>query len=132
MILIPTTLYAKNTDFEKANFDRIHIISWNPHQQLFFQESLNDDARNLPPDEMLVVTEDITLYKNTPVKTANANSIVISSETYPAIGCYTDYQMDTTVMPTTNAHCYAECDFVVDEPSDEPSDEPTPNEQANS
>ena len=103
--MTPTILYTKNTDFEKANFDKIQIMPWNPQQQLFFQESLNGgaDGRTLPIDELLVVTEDITFYRNVAVKTTNANTIVISSETYPAIGYYTDYQIDTLVKPSDNA-----------------------------
>ncbi len=83
----------------KANFDRIAIWLSNPTQQMWF--GMNGEW--LSPDEPLVATEEISCGHNVSVKATSANAIVLSSETYPAIGYYTDYQLDTLVKPSDNA-----------------------------
>jgi hypothetical protein len=99
VILIPAT-----NNEGKANFDRISINLFNPQQQLWFGKLENNEIKWLSPDEPLVVTEEVAFGGLTAVKTTNANTIVISSDTYPAIGYYTDYQMDTLVKPSVNAY----------------------------
>ena len=49
------------------------------------------------------MNEEITFGLTTAVRTTNKTAIVLSSETYPAIGYYTDYQLDTLVKPSDNA-----------------------------
>lgn len=89
----------------EANFNRIVLTLWNPNQQILFgyQENSSTPVVYLSPDEPLIVNEEIAFGNTTYVKTANKNSIVLSSETYPAIGYYTDYQLDTLVKPSDNA-----------------------------
>lgn len=94
----PTILFSA-ADGE-ANFNRISITLWNPNQQIWFHR---EDGVALSPDEPLIVNEEITFGKTQNVRTANKNSIVLSTETYPAIGYYTDYQIDTLIKPSDNA-----------------------------
>lgn len=49
----------------------------------------------------------------------------LSSYTYPAVGYWTDYSLDTVIRPSENAHCYAEQEMSDPEP--EPDPEPTPD-----
>lgn len=51
-------------------------------------------------DEPLIVTEETEFGTNTYVRTTG---YVLSTDTYPAIGYYTDYQMDTLIKPSSNA-----------------------------
>lgn len=95
VVLIPTAATA-----DRANFNRISLTLWNPNQQIWFHR---EDGVPLSPDEPLIVNEEIAFGDTVYVRTANKNSIVLSSETYPAIGYYTDYQMDTLVNPSDNA-----------------------------
>ena len=45
----------------------------------------------------------------------------LSSETYPSIGYWTDYSLETVIRPSENARCYAEQEVTDPEP------EPTPD-----
>ena len=65
--------------------------------------SENGHTTYIPQDEPLIVNEEVAFGLKTAVRTSNKSTIVLSSETYPAIGCYTDYQMDTLIRPSPNA-----------------------------
>jgi hypothetical protein len=81
-----------------ANMDRIAFTTSNPMQKMWFFNTTED--RYLEPNEQIIVSEEITFYTNYPIRGKNP---VIESETYPAIGYYTDYQLDTLVNPSDNA-----------------------------
>lgn len=100
--LVPVHLYLGTGDVGKANFDSLYIISWNPQQQLWFSNSENGGAvpRQLSPDELLVVTEDVALFTLVTYRQTGAEW---GTREYPSIGYYTDYQMDTLIRPTQNA-----------------------------
>lgn len=83
----------------EANFDRIILTLWNPNRQIWF----GANGEWLSPDEPLIVNEEVAFGLTTAVRTSGKSTIVLSSETYPAIGYYTDYQMDTLIKPSTNA-----------------------------
>ena len=102
---IPTILFDDLTYGGEANFNRIQIRLWDPNQKIWFGTQLNSGGKAnwLSPDEPLIVNEEIAFGNIVNVKTSKPNSIVLSSETYPAIGYYTDYQMDTLVKPSDNA-----------------------------
>lgn len=85
----------------QANFDRIQIILLNPAKQLFFGKTQADNSiRWFSPDELLVVSEEIQFGT---LNTVRMSGYVLSTDTYPAIGYYTDYQLDTLVKPSDNA-----------------------------
>lgn len=84
-----------------ANFDRMQIILQNPNQQLFFGKTQADNSvRWFSSDEPLIVTEETEVGTNTQVRQTGYE---LSTDTYPAIGYYTDYQLDTLVKPSDNA-----------------------------
>jgi hypothetical protein len=69
-----------------------------PYQPRIFFKGV--DYHVLLPDEDIVVTEGNYFYVGQSYK---ANTIEKSIEIYPSIGSYTDYQLDTTIRPSTNA-----------------------------
>lgn len=89
------TVWAKHSG--SANIDRIVFTTSNPRQQIWFFNQTEE--RHLEPDEPIIVTEEIT-FKG--LKVIKGKNPVLSSETYPAIGYYTDYQLDTLVKPSDN------------------------------
>lgn len=106
-----------------ASFNDIRIGKWNPVQQIWFKLDQNDW---LPQDEVLSVYQDCVFYIIAAFKSKSANGATISSYTYPAVGYWTDYSLDTVIRPSENAHCYAEQE--VTDPEPEPDPEPTPGE----
>lgn len=102
-------LVAQNS-LSNTNFDRIYFAPWNPMQQIFFGK--DESGEFLPVDEPIVASSEISVLGPETVKTSNANTIVLSTETYPAVGYYTDYSMNTIINPSQNAACYAEYDIV--------------------
>ena len=71
------------------------------------------------------MTEEITFKENTYIRGKNP---VLSSDTYPAVGYWTDYSLDTVIRPSENAHCYAEQEVTDPEPDPEPEPTPDPEE----
>lgn len=57
----------------------------------------------MPQDEKIITTAaTLSIYTSRTIRTTTAGP-TISSFTYPAIGYYTDYQLDTTIRPSDNA-----------------------------
>ena len=106
-----------------ANIDTILFTTANPFQKIWFQNSTEE--RILEPDEPIIVTEEITFKENTYIRGKNP---VLSSDTYPAVGYWTDYSLDTVIRPSENAHCYAEQEVTDPEPDPEPEPTPDPEE----
>lgn len=90
------TKWAKHSG--SANIDTIVFTTSNPRQQIWFFNQTEE--RSLEPDEPIIVTEEITFKGLEAIK---GKSPVLSSETYPAVGYYTDYQMNTLIKPSDNA-----------------------------
>ena len=78
----------------------------------------------MPKDELIVVTGPVSLGKTQAYKSNGVATL--SSYTYPAIGYYTDYSLDTVIRPSENAHCYAEQEVSDPEPEPTPDPEPEP------
>lgn len=92
-----------------ANFDSIFMQKVaGVGQTLTFR--FNDSS--LPSDATLSVFQDCVFTKNQSVKTSNKNTVVISSDTYPAVGYYVNYQADTLVKPSPNANAFSEIDIL--------------------
>lgn len=103
-----------------VNIDRIVIIKHNPTQQLFF---IDKNGTVMPTDAQISVLSACDLIQSATVKRTGS---VLSSYTYPAIGYWTDYSLDTIIKPSTNAACYAERD--IQEPTPDPDPTPDPEE----
>lgn len=88
-----------------ANFSDIRIMKTNTARPLYFMPKKGDA---LPPDAILSVYQDCVFYNQQHVKTTNKNTVVLSSDTYPAVGYYVDYQTDTLIKPSTNADAFSE------------------------
>lgn len=105
-VMTDLVLSAKNVDPSSlANFNDIRIFKRNTTQPIWFKLGQDDW---LPQDAILSVYQDCVFYIIQHVKTSNKNTVVISSETYPAYGYYVDYQADTLIKPSTNADAYSE------------------------
>lgn len=113
VILIPKTSQTA----ANINITRITLMPWNTEQPVYFSTE-NDGGGILPKDEPIVVTGPVVFGRTFQYK---GNSATLSSYTYPAIGYYTDYALDTVIRPSENAHCYAEQEVTDPEP------EPTPD-----
>ena len=94
---VPKSLVLHGSSDGKANFKTIRLSPWNPSKQIWFEDA---DSKIIPSDEPIVVSSEISAGISVGMK---ANTITLSSETYPAVGYYTDYQMDTLVNPSVNA-----------------------------
>lgn len=117
-----TTMFS-NQNPSPANFDRILIAGGAyPDNALYFYNS--STGTYLQPDEPVIVSSELSIGINTTVR---RTGYVLSSETYPSVGYYTDYQMDTLIKPSTNAACYAEYDIAEPTP-EEPEEEPPAEE----
>ena len=87
------------------NVRRITLAPWNTEWPVQFMAGQSDaDLSALPKDEPIVVTGLVSLVKTTQVKQGST----LSSYTYPAVGYWTDYSLETVIRPSENAHCYAE------------------------
>ena len=107
-----------NTDFSLTNLDRIVYIPQNPAKQLWFY---NANGR-MNDDELISVYTSCDVGRNVAVKKTGS----LSSFTYPAVGYWTDYSLDTVIRPSENAHCYAEQEVADPEPEPTPDPEPEP------
>lgn len=93
----PKSLVLHGSSDGKANFKTIRLAPWNPSKQIWFEDA---DSKIIPSDEPIVVSSEISAGISIGMK---AGTVTLSSETYPAVGYYTDYQMDTLVNPSVNA-----------------------------
>ena len=102
-----------NTDYQLANLDRVVYVPRNPSKQLWFydENGLMDD------DDLISAYEPCDIGRTVTVKRSGS----LSSYTYPAVGYWTDYSLETVIRPSENAHCYAEQEVTGPEP------EPTPD-----
>lgn len=65
-----------------------------------FFKNTSGSTTLMNPDEDIVITEGNNFRRQIQFK---ANTIETSTTTYPAVGEYTDYQLDTTIKPSVNA-----------------------------
>lgn len=65
-----------------------------------FLKYVDDEPIVMGPDEDIIVAEGNYFYVSWSIK---ASAIETTTTTYPAVGYYTDYQMDTTIKPSFNA-----------------------------
>lgn len=72
----------------------------------------------LPKDEPIVVTGPVSIVQTVGVRQGST----LSSYTYPAVGYWTDYSLDTVIRPSENAHCYAEQEVTDPEPTPDPEE----------
>lgn len=105
---IVTILSPYNTDGSKINFSRIYIQPWNPVQQVFFQHA---DGSQFAPDELIIATEDAVIGKTEAYKTSHGGTATLSSTPYPAVGYYTNYQVDTLIKPAQSTSPYATIEY---------------------
>ena len=107
-ILTPTPQTQAN-----INVDRIMLKPWITEQPVLFGAS----GVILPKDKPIVVTGPVSITQLVGVRQGST----LSSYTYPAVGYWTDYSLDTVIRPSENAHCFAEQEVTAPEP------EPTPD-----
>ncbi len=101
---LDTRLVVYGSDIGKVNFETISITPWNPQKQIRFY-----DANSLIPDDKLIVaTEDAIIGKTISIK---GRTYTLSSYTYPAVGYYTNYQVDTLINPAQNTSPYATIEY---------------------
>ena len=113
IILYPTPQTEAN-----INVRRIGLAPWNTEWPVQFYSSENNNVFVvLPKDEPIVVTGPVSIVQNVGVRQGST----LSSYTYPAVGYWTDYSLETVIRPSENAHCYAEQEVTDPEP------EPTPD-----
>lgn len=86
-----------------ANFQTI-ILEPSNQQQIRFRDRAGTP---LSPDTLLTVSAET----NAGVTISYRSGATLSSITYPSVGYWTDYSYDTTIMPTTDAHPFAERDI---------------------
>ena len=109
-----------NAGYSLTNLDRIAYVPKNPSKQLWFYNAngiMNDD-------ELISVYTSCDIGRTVTVKKTGS----LSSFTYPAVGYWTDYSLDTVIRPSENAHCYAEQEVSDPTPDPEPEPEPTPEQ----
>ena len=114
---VMTMLYVSSSDLSNANFEQIRLAPWNKNKPIWFIS--NNTV--LPEDALIVITAPTQVYKNGYIRRNGTTATF----TYPAIGYYTDYSLDTVIRPSENAHCYAEQE--VSDPTPDPEPEPTPD-----
>lgn len=91
-----TRWVVQASGLSNTNFDNIAFTPWNPQRQIWFQ---NHDEEWLSPDTLISASAEISVGQTTRYKTGSK----LSSTTYPSVGYWTDYQMDTLVNPSVNA-----------------------------
>lgn len=96
---------------DNINIKRITITKWNTARPLWFSTQ-SDGSGILPEDELIVATGPVSIVRIVQAK----RNATLSSYTYPAVGYYTDYALDTVIRPSENAHCYAEQELTDPEP----------------
>ena len=116
---ITVFLYVNGNDLSNANFQNVALRPWNSNRPVYF---LDNNGIVIPEDEPIIATGQVRVCKNDYVGRTGSQ---ISSFTYPAIGYYTDYSLDTVIRPSDNAHCYAEQEVA--DPTPDPEPEPTPD-----
>lgn len=113
------------SDLSSANFTYIYLYPaanrYNYNRIYFIDSAYNI----IPQDELITVSSEISVGITRTYRLKSPSSIVYGWRTYPAVGYYTDYSLDTVIKPSTNAACYAEAD--IQEPTPEPDPEPTPD-----
>lgn len=111
---LPTYLMPHASQADNINIKRIDVRKWITNKPVWFMDKNN---KILPSDEPIVVTGPVSI-----LRTVNSKrNATLSSFTYPAVGYWTDYSLDTVIRPSENAHCYAEQEVTDPEP------EPTPD-----
>ena len=108
-------LYVHNNDLSNANFKNVALTPWNSSRPVYF---LDNNGIVISEDEPIIATGQVRVCKNDYVGRFSSQ---LSSFTYPAVGYWTDYSLDTVIRPSENAHCYAEQEVTDHEP------EPTPD-----
>ena len=87
-----------------SNCDQIRFNTRDRETSAFipivFLKKVGDQLIVMSPDEDITVTEGNAFIYTRVIKGKNE---VISTTTYPAVGEYTDYQLDTTIRPSVNA-----------------------------
>ena len=102
-----------NIGYSLTNLDKIAYVPNNTSKQLWFY-----DANGImSDDELISVYTSCDIGRSVSVKKTGS----LSSFTYPAVGYWTDYSLDTVIRPSENAHCYAEQEVT------DPQPEPTPD-----
>lgn len=115
---LPVYLTPHASQEDNINIKRIDVRKWDINKPVWFMDK-NDKI--LPSDEPIVVTGPVSILRTVSTK----NNATLSSYTYPAVGYWTDYSLDTVIRPSDNAHCYAEQEVV--DPTPDPDPEPTPD-----
>lgn len=118
---VATTWLVNGNSLSNTNFGLIKFTPWIPTQKMSFYTQVTGGTR-LPEDELITASAEVSVYTNQTLRVNSTSSIVISSDTYPAVGYYVDYSKDTVIRPSTNAGCWGERDIV--EPTPEPDSEP--------
>ena len=103
------------TPAANINIRRIVLTPWNTEQPAWFVTE-NDGSGILPKDEPIVVTGPVAITRIVAVRQGST----LSSYTYPAVGYWTDYSLDTVIRPSENASCYAEQEVSDPEPTPDP------------
>ena len=93
---LPVFLQPHASQEDNINIKRIDIKKWVVDRPVLFW---GKDNNILPVDEPIVATGPVSIFRFTTSK----KNATLSSYTYPAVGYYTDYQLDTLVKPSDNA-----------------------------
>ena len=109
------------SNLSSTNFKYMVLRPWVAAQPVYFTDS---NRVILPVDEPISASNEISVGES---RTIKASSYQLSSGTYPAVGYWTDYSLDTVIKPSTNAACYAEYDIQEPTPEPDPEPEPTPD-----
>lgn len=80
-----------------TNFGALAIAPWNTEQPVYFYDTNN---KYLEVNTPISVDGEVEVIEHYTVK---CTSYTKESHTYPAVGYYTDYQLDTLVKPSDNA-----------------------------
>lgn len=113
------------TTLSNVNFDLIYLRPWVIEQPVDFYEQISANAYKLMPKDTLISVDGFVALGQT--KQVKTQGLQVSSYTYPAVGYWTDYSLDTVIRPSENAHCYAEQEVSDPTPDPEPEPEPEPD-----
>ncbi len=116
---LPVFLTPHASSEDNINIKRITIRKWDTDRPVLFSTQSNG-GDILPEDELIVATGPVSIMR----LVSSRRNATLSSYTYPAVGYWTDYSLDTVIRPSENAHCYAEQEVSDPTPDPEP-EEPT-------
>ena len=115
--LSPTTDTLSN-----VNFGVMYLYPQITEQPVVFYEKIStNNYKKMSKDTLISVDGYVEIGESKSVK---QQGLQVSSYTYPAVGYWTDYSLDTVIRPSENAHCYAEQEVTDPTPDPEEPVEP--------